>query len=81
MSLTFEACAAASSSLSQVSVFMVILFYMRTARCSCFVKSICQFGQGTYDSPHAACLHIAQLSHFNSYEIYTLLSYLTKSVY
>ena len=34
--LTFEACAAGSSSLSQVSVFMVILFYIST-RCSCFV--------------------------------------------
>ena len=34
--LTFEACAAASSSLSQVGVFMVILFYIST-RCSCFV--------------------------------------------
>ena len=34
--LTFEACAAASSSQSQVSVFMVILLYIST-RCSCFV--------------------------------------------
>ena len=34
--LTFEACAAASSSLLQVSVFMVILFYIST-RCSYFV--------------------------------------------
>ena len=54
------------------------LFYISTARCSCFVKCICQFGQDTYDSLHAACFHIAQSSHFNSYEIYTLLSYLTK---
>ena len=73
-SLTFEACAAASSSLSKVSVFMVILFYISTRSVSLqlFREIYLPIWEGIYDSPHAACLHIAQSFHFNSYEIYTL---------
>ena len=73
--LTFEACAAAYSSLSQVGVFIVILFYIST-RCSCFVEAIYQFGQGTYDSPHAACLHYRICNRLIS--IHTKSTYKTK---